>query len=114
MKRLKACAVAGAALLMSAAAHAEQVGVASYYQSGKVTANGERFNPYGLTAAHKTLKFGTKVRVIDLNSGRSVVVRINDRGPFIRGRIIDLTLGAARIMGIQQQGVTRVKVVALN
>jgi rare lipoprotein A len=79
-----------------------------------VTANGERYNPHGLTAAHKTLPFGTKVRVTNLRTGRSVVVRINDRGPFIRGRIIDLSLGAARVVGLQKSGVARVKVAILN
>src|SRR5258705_12553760 len=70
------------------------VGLASYYKHGRKTANGERFNPGGLTAAHRTLKFGTRVRVTHLKTGRSVVVRINDRGSFIRGRIIDLAYGA--------------------
>jgi rare lipoprotein A len=63
-----------------------------------------------MTAAHKTLKFGTIVKVVDLDTGNSVVVRINDRGPFIRGRIIDLSLGAARAMGIQHSGIAKVKV----
>jgi rare lipoprotein A len=103
------------ALCFSApAAHAGQVGVASYYKSGRVTANGERFNPRGLTAAHRTLKFGTKVRVTNLKNGRSVVVRINDRGPFIRGRIIDLAYGAATAVGLHKSGVAKVSVVVLN
>ena len=85
------------------------VGLASYYKSGKKTANGERFNPNGLTAAHRTLPFGTKVRVTNLRNGKSVVVRINDRGPFIRGRIIDLSLGAARLVELTRTGVSKVK-----
>jgi rare lipoprotein A len=93
---------------------AGQVGVASYYKSGRVTANGERFKPGGLTAAHRTLKFGTKVRVTNLRNGRSVVVRINDRGPFIRGRIIDLAYGAATAVGLHKSGVAKVSVVVLN
>ena len=80
-------------------AHA-QVGLASYYKSGQRTANGERFNPHGLTAAHRSLPFGTKVRVQNVRTGRSVVVRINDRGPFVRGRVIDLAFGAARAIGL--------------
>ena len=79
------------------AAHA-QTGVASIYKGGK-TANGEFSRPNAMTAAHKTLPFGTVVRVTDRQSGRSVVVRINDRGPYARGRIIDLTPAAARALG---------------
>jgi rare lipoprotein A len=88
--------------------------MASYYKSGKVTANGERFNPHGLTAAHRTLKFGTKVRVTNLKTGKSVIVRINDRGPFIRGRIIDLALGAAKVVGLNRSGVAKVRVAVLD
>ena len=75
-------------------------GIASHYSlAGRKTANGERANPRGMTAAHKTLPFGTRVRVTNKRNGRSVVVRINDRGPFIRGRVIDLTTNAARAIG---------------
>lgn len=79
-----------------------QSGIASIYSrsSGSRTANGERLNPNALTAAHRTLAFGTKVRVLYTRSGRSVVVTINDRGPFVRGRIIDLTPAAARVLGL--------------
>ncbi len=89
-------------------------GLASFYKTGKRTANGERFNPNGMTAAHRTLPFGTRVQVTDVKTGRSVVVRINDRGPFIRNRVIDLSLGAARVVGLQRAGVARVKMVVLN
>ena len=85
------------------------VGWASYYKSGKKTANGERFNPNGLTAAHRNLPFGTKVLVTNLHNGKSVIVRINDRGPFIKGRVIDLSLGAAKIVGLNMSGVAKVK-----
>ena len=75
-------------------------GIASIYAyRGEPTANGERANPGGLTAAHKTLPFGTRVQVTNVKNGRSVVVRINDRGPFIRGRVIDLTPAGARVLG---------------
>ena len=84
-------------------------GLASYYKSGKQTANGERFNPNGLTAAHRTLPFGTKLRVTNLRNGKSVVVRINDRGPFIRGRVIDLSLGAAKLVGLNRSGVAKIR-----
>lgn len=91
-----------------------QVGLASYYKSGRQTANGEKFNPNGYTAAHRFLKFGTRVRVTNLKTGRSVVVRINDRGPFIRGRIIDLAYGAALAVGLHTSGIAQVRVAVLK
>jgi rare lipoprotein A len=75
-----------------------QSGVASVYSGGR-TANGERASAAALTAAHRTLPFGTLVRVTNEHSGRSVVVRINDRGPFVRGRVIDVTPAAAHALG---------------
>jgi rare lipoprotein A len=91
---LLAC-VAGLPLAASA-----QSGIASVYAyDGGRTASGEHASPGALTAAHRTLPFGTMVRVTNRNSGRSVVVRINDRGPFVHGRIIDLTPAAARALG---------------
>jgi rare lipoprotein A len=75
-----------------------QSGIASVYSGGR-TANGEHASASGLTAAHRTLPFGTMVRVTNSRSGRSVVVRINDRGPFIRGRVIDVTPAAAQALG---------------
>jgi rare lipoprotein A len=114
MKRVMMSALAGALMMLCNPVNANQVGVASYYKSGKVTANGEAFNPHGLTAAHRTLKFGTIVKVTNVKTGKSVTVRINDRGPFIRGRIIDLSLGAARAIGMQHSGVAKVEVVTLK
>lgn len=90
------------------------MGIASYYRSGKVTASGEKFNPQGLTAAHRTLPFGSRVRVINVRTGKAVIVRINDRGPFIRGRIIDLAFGAARAMGLHRAGVAKVRLEILK
>ena len=82
-------------------------GIASVYvYSGQRTASGERVRPDGLTAAHRTLPFGTRVRVTNKSNGRSVVVRINDRGPFVRGRVIDLTPAAAHVLGFN--GLARV------
>ena len=75
-----------------------QSGIASIYSGGR-TANGERAGASGLTAAHRTLPFGTMVRVTSMRTGRSVVVRINDRGPFVRGRVIDVTPAAAHALG---------------
>ena len=75
-------------------------GLASHYShAGRKTASGERANPRGMTAAHRSLPFGTRVKVTNKRNGRSVVVRINDRGPFVRGRVIDLTTAAARAIG---------------
>jgi rare lipoprotein A len=86
-----------------------QTGIASIYAyKGEKTANGERASPRGLTAAHRTLPFGTRVRVTNRRNGRSVVVRINDRGPFIRGRVIDLTPAGAHALGFS--GLTPVTV----
>ena len=83
----------------SSAAMAES-GIASVYAySGERTASGERAQPTGFTAAHRTLPFGTRVRVTNKTNGRTVVVRINDRGPFVRGRVIDLTPAAAHALG---------------
>jgi rare lipoprotein A len=89
-------------------------GMASFYWQGQRTATGEHFNPEGMTAAHRSLPFGTRVRVTHLGNGRSVDVRINDRGPFVGGRIIDLSRGAAGVLGMRSQGVARVKVTVLG
>ncbi|HEX8416543.1 MAG TPA: septal ring lytic transglycosylase RlpA family protein [Methylobacterium sp.] len=103
-----AAAVLGTVTTLTALAGpaAAQSGAASWYASGSRTANGERFNPNGMTAAHRSLPFGTRVRVHNTGTGRSVVVRINDRGPFVHGRIIDLARGSARALGMG--GVARV------
>jgi rare lipoprotein A len=77
----------------------------SWYMHGRITANGERFNPLGMTVAHKSLPFGTIVRFTNPENGQTVVVRVNDRGPFIRGREFDLSLGSARVLGIEKKGV---------
>ena len=87
-----------------------QSGIASVYSEGP-TATGERVVASGMTAAHRTLPFGTMVRVTNTGNGRSVVVRINDRGPFVKGRIIDLTPGAAHAIGIAGLGSVTVDVV---
>ena len=88
-------------------------GKASYYADsfdGRTTSNGETFRQRKLTAAHKTLPFGTKVKVTNLNNGKTVKVRINDRGPFIAGRIIDLSKKAARKIDLVQAGVVNVRI----
>ncbi|PBB22852.1 septal ring lytic transglycosylase RlpA family lipoprotein [Mesorhizobium sp. WSM4312] len=92
----------------SATAAAGQCGRASWYALHSRTASGERMNPSALTAAHRTLPFGTKLRVTNQNNGRSVIVRINDRGPFIRGRVLDLSKGAAGQLGFIGSGHTAV------
>jgi rare lipoprotein A len=83
--------------------------LASFYSHGRRTASGERFDPHDLTAAHRTLPFGTRVRVTNLATGRSVTVRVNDRGPYVRGRAIDVSSSAAQMLGITRQGVAKVK-----
>ena len=94
-----------AALLLSAPAFAASgCGTASWYALTSMTANGERMNPAKLTAAHKTLPFGTKLKVTNPNNGKSVIVRINDRGPFIKGRVLDLSKAAAQRIGIISRG----------
>jgi rare lipoprotein A len=95
-------------------AAAGQIGTASYYKHGQMVASGAHFNPSALTAAHRTLPFGTRVRVTHLGSGRSVEVRINDRGPFIAGRIIDLSRAAAEIIGMTASGIARVSMIVLG
>jgi rare lipoprotein A len=85
------------------------VGVASFYTEGARTANGERLNPNALTAAHPSLPFGTRLRITSVASGRSVIVRVNDRGPFIKGRAVDVSLSAAKELGMTERGVAKVK-----
>jgi len=85
------------------------VGIASYYHESSRTASGERFSPDGLTAAHRTLPFGTLVRVTNLENNHAVTVRINDRGPFIKNRSIDLSSGAAGAIGMKDSGVAKVR-----
>ncbi len=92
-------------------------GEASFYGrefAGRPTANGETFDPAGLTAAHRTLPFGSKVRVTNAHNGRSVVVRINDRGPFVEDRLIDVSSHAARQLGMVRSGTARVKLELLS
>ena len=87
--------------------------MASFYGNelaGNRTASGERFSPNALTAAHRRLPFGTRLRVTNLANGKSVTVRITDRGPFVRGRIVDVSLGAARVLGFVAHGTARVRI----
>lgn len=97
----------------------EEIGImkASWYGPrfhGKQTANGESYNQMALTAAHKTLPFGTLLRVTNLKNGESVIVRINDRGPYIEGRDLDLSKGTAQSLGMIKRGVVKVKVERLR
>lgn len=110
---LAALVLAGMAVAPTESHAAAQCGKASWYGGkfhGRKTASGERFNQNGMSAAHRTLPFGTKVRVKNLNNGRSVVLRINDRGPFSRGRVIDVSKAAASKLGFIRSGTVRVKV----
>lgn len=104
-----AAAFAGALLVGGSTMPASaQCGGASWYALHSKTASGERMNPSELTAAHRTLPFGTKLKVTNQKNGKSVVVRINDRGPFIKGRVIDLSKAAARELGFVSSGVTKI------
>lgn len=111
---------AAAMILLVAAEEARReigTGMASYYGAelgGNRTASGERFNPNALTAAHRTLAFDTKVAVTNLANGKEVIVRINDRGPFHRGRIIDISHAAAKQIGMHRSGTARVKLELLD
>jgi rare lipoprotein A len=99
---------------LSADKHAAELkdssyGLASFYSEGTRTASGETFDPHALTAAHPNLPFGTKLRVTDVATGRSVVVRVNDRGPFVPGRVVDVSYSAAASLGIIGRGTAKVK-----
>jgi rare lipoprotein A len=94
-----------------------ETGIASWYGSkfhGRKTSNGETYNMYGLTAAHKTLPLGVYVKITRLDSGSTITVRVNDRGPFVAGRIIDLSFGAAQQLGIVDSGTAKVRIEALG
>ena len=91
----------------------EATGVASWYghsYHGRLTANGEVYDMYALTAAHPTLQLPSVVEVVNLENGRSLVLRVNDRGPFVKNRLIDLSLAAARELGFERQGLAQVQV----
>ena len=104
-----AAALAGALLVaVSAVPASAQCGHASWYALYSQTASGEPMNPADLTAAHRTLPFGTRLKVTNQENGKSVIVRVNDRGPFIRGRVIDLSKGAAKKLGFVSDGVTNI------
>jgi len=81
--------------------------VASWYSTGKWTASGQRFDPNGLTVAHRTLPFGTKLKLTNPNNGRSIIATVNDRGPFIKGTGLDVSRGGAHELGFIKQGKTR-------
>ena len=105
-------AVACAAPSLAGKAYTEE-GLASWYGKkfqGKKTASGEKFDMHKLTAAHRTLPFGTRVKVTRIDNGKSVVVKINDRGPFVKGRIIDLSKAAAKKLDMINAGVARVRI----
>lgn len=95
----------------------EEIGIASWYGSdfhGRKTSNGEKYNMYDITAAHKLLPMNTMLLVTNLNNGKETVVRVNDRGPFVQGRIIDLSYGAAKKIALIKCGTSRVKITALG
>ena len=91
-----------------------KAGLASFYTEGSRTASGERLNPTELTAAHPSLPFGTRVRVTSVDTGRSVIVRVNDRGPFVKGRVLDVSYSAAKQLDMTKRGVAKVKIDVLQ
>ena len=104
-----AVALAGALLVGASTGSASaQCGGASWYALHSKTTSGERMDPTELTAAHRTLPFGTRLKVTNQNNGKSVVVRINDRGPFIKGRVIDLSKAAAKELDFVSNGVAKI------
>lgn len=112
MKKLILCAV----LLFSQQCFAE-TGIASWYSTktnGTRTASGEKLNDSGLTCAHRTLKFGTKVKITNLRNKKTVIVKVTNRGPFIKGRIVDVSVVAARELGFYKNGITKVKIEVLK
>lgn len=112
-RAVRAAILASGVLLGAALPAAAAEGVASFYgrsEHGGPTASGERFDMHAMTAAHRSAPIGSRLRVTNLRNGRSVVVRINDRGPFVRGRIIDLSRAAAEQLDFVRSGVTRVSI----
>jgi rare lipoprotein A len=98
----------------AAGAQFASFGLASFYAEGTRTASGEKFNPHELTAAHRTLPFGTRLRVTDVATGRSVTVRVNDRGPFVPGRVVDVSYSAAEALGMIGRGVAKVRLAVVQ
>ena len=116
---LTSAALTGCATALPAAPESpgSEVGLASYYADrfqGRRTASGERYDRRAYTAAHRQLRFGTQVQVTRLDNGRSVTVRINDRGPFVKGRVIDLSYAAAEALGMLRSGVVEVRVTPVD
>jgi len=114
MKSLIAAAVVAVSFAVFAGGANAETGRASWYALTSKTASGERCDPNAMTAAHRSLPFGTKVKVENLRNGRAVVVRINDRGPYVSGRVIDLTRAAARRLGIMDSGVAPVRITVIE
>lgn len=117
LRRWALCTVLSVAAVACATTAQAQVGLVSYYGkefAGRRTASGETFNPEAFTMAHRTLPFGTRVRVTDPATQRSVVVRVNDRGPVSRQRMADLSLAAARELGLVRRGTARLHMEVLS
>ena len=100
--------LAAAASLSAPATAASQCGTASWYALHSRTASGERMNPAAMTAAHRSLPFGTRIKVTNQRNGKAVLVRVNDRGPFVKGRVLDLSKAAAAALGFVSSGHTKI------
>lgn len=111
---MKTIYLTGIAIILLAIHATAETGIASWYsvasQKGHHTASGEKLNDNALTCAHRTHKFGTMLKVKCLSSGNSVIVRVNDRGPYIKGRIVDLTIAAANQIGMLKKGIAKVEI----
>ena len=112
-KRIAAAGLVAVSIMTISAEAMAQTGRASWYALTSKTASGEWCDPSAMTAAHRSLPFGTRVKVTNLNNGREVVVRINDRGPFVGGRVIDVTRAAAKKLGFINAGTAQVKITVL-
>ncbi len=115
-KAITICLLSTSLLTIPLIARPHEQGVASWYsaKAGTKTASGEKLVDSKLTAAHRTLKFGTIVKVTDTSSNKSVMVKITDRGPYVKGRIIDLSKGAAHAIGLDKKGLAKVKVEVID
>jgi rare lipoprotein A len=116
--KLVTCAALGGFLTGCMMAPKEAMGtdwaLASWYSQGHRTANGERFNPNALTVAHRTLPFGTELKLTNEQTGKTVVARVNDRGPFVKGRTLDVTRGVAQKLGFKDKGMEHLRMEVLS
>jgi rare lipoprotein A len=100
--------------MINIARAAEHDVIASWYKQGKITASGQKFNPYGLTVAHRKYPFGTVLRLTNMETNKSIIAIVNDRGPYVHGRTLDVSLGCALKLGMHEKGVVKLHVQKLG